>query len=325
MGNDHIISIEKEAKLSIDTGRLEICFLKEQQKYYFACCDIAVVILAHPCVALSVAVLKELAQYKAIVINVNDQYMPVALSIPIGVNQEGAKRPHQQAKYIGTDIEKRWLDQLLRSKVLGQAFVLSLIDVEKAKRLYHDAEEIYDGDKNNIEASSARFYWEHYMNVFVDGIKKREKKGAEDIVNVALNYGYAIIRSMIARALVSFGLCLNFGVGHIRKDNPFNLVEDMMEPFRYVVDQAVFKLLQKQEDVVFEGSFKKQLLKEILQTSVEVQQKTYRLFQAMDEMVHSFCLSLIDPRRSLLLPHLKVKRLIQEELFENLHIKYEAE
>lgn len=324
MANNHIISIEKPAKLSIDLGRLEIAFAESGEKHYFPPFDIAVLILAHTSILLSSAVTKELSYAGAVIIHVGDNYMPVGITLPIGKNLDGAKRPHQQAKYASANLTKPWWRQVVKSKILGQASVLDQISKEHSSRLYAIANKIIDGDEDNKEGQAARFYWEIYFSKLNTDIKGREKQGATDVINSSLNYAYAIIRSMVARSLSCAGLCLNFGIGHCRKDNPFNLVEDFIEPFRYIADKIVFGIFSISDHKALDSNLKKELLSGILEEVVNIEGKNYRLFEAMDFMTDSFCNTLSDPRRKLCLPNMPVTKGIKAELPELFHTKYEV-
>jgi CRISPR-associated protein Cas1 len=322
MANDYIISIEREAKLSIDTGRLEIFFAKEDKKHYVAVIDIAVLIIAHPGIQLSAAVLRELAYAGAVIVGAGDNFMPVSLSLPLAVNQNGARRPHFQAKYADTEEEKNWWRQLIKSKIFGQASVISKINAETGKRLKEYGMNVQNGDDANIESICAKIYWDNYFNTLNTSVKFREKQGATDIVNISLNYAYAIIRAIVARALAGAGLCLNLGVGHFRKDNPFNLAEDFIEPFRFVADKIILDIFSKDKYINFESQIKKELITKVLKSTVIIQEKEYRLFHAVDFAVNSFCISLEDPRRSLLLPNMPANRGKPPTLWDN-QIMYE--
>ncbi|MCL2484611.1 MAG: type II CRISPR-associated endonuclease Cas1 [Endomicrobia bacterium] len=323
MANNHIISIEKPAKLSIDTGRLEINFIEKGEKHYFAPFDIAVLILAHTSILLSSAVSKELSNAGVAIVYVGDNYMPIGITLPIGINLDGAKRPHLQAKYINSNLTKPWWRQVIKSKILGQASVLEAFAKDESQRLTTIANKVIDGDDDNKEGQSARFYWDVFFGVLNKTVRKREKQGATDVINSSLNYAYAIIRSMVARSLVSAGLCLNLGIGHSRRDNPFNLVEDFIEPFRFVADKVIFEIFSDNDYESLNTVLKRELLSRILQEVVRVENKNYRLFEAVDFMVDSFCNTLEDPRRKLLLPNMPTSRGVKMEMPELFHTKYE--
>ena len=303
MGLQHLISIDREAKLSIDTGRLKIAFGAAGETHFIAACDIAVLILSHPCISMSVAVPQELAKNGAVIVMAGEKYLPCAMSLPIGVNVDGARRSFLQAKYLETDTAGGWWAQLIEAKILGQAHCCALFDKELSERLRVIAKNVESGDKTAREAQVAGAYWPVYFHSLNNPIDFRDKQGATDPVNVSLNYGYAVLRAIIARSLTAAGLCLNFGVGHRRKDNPFNLADDFIEPFRFLVDEIVWKIFSNGSSEIFDKEVKKQLLSKLLSSEIGVAGKNYRLFHGIDFAVNSFCLSLEDSRRKLLLPN----------------------
>ncbi len=303
MGLQHFISIDREAKLSINTGRLKIEFVKAKETHFIAACDIAVLILTHPCISMSVTVSQELAKNGAIIVTAGEKYMPCALALPVGINADGARRPFLQAKYLEKETAGAWWAQLIEAKILGQAHCCGLFDKELGEHLRVIAKHVENGDKSAREAQAAGAYWPIYFHSLNSPIEFRDKQGATDPVNVSLNYGYAVLRSIIARSLTAAGLCLNFGVGHRRKDNPFNLADDFIEPFRYLVDEIVWEVFSNGNFESFDKEVKKRLLGNLLSSEIVIAGKNYRLFHGIDFAVNSFCLSLEDSRRKLLLPN----------------------
>ncbi len=303
MSIQHLISIDKEAKLSIDTGRLKIDFVKSAETHYIAACDIAVLILAHPCISISLPVTQELAKNGAVIVTAGEKYLPCAISLPIAANADGSRRPFLQAKYLETETVANWWAQLVEAKIRGQALCAELFDVELAERLRVISQHIEPGDKTAREAQAAGAYWPEYFHSLNAPVDFRDKQEATDPINISLNYGYAILRAIIARSLTAAGLCLNFGVGHYRKDNPFNLADDFIEPFRFLVDQTVWSIFSTHFYENFDKEVKKQLLSKLLASTIKIAGKQYRLFHGIDFAVNSFCLCLDDSRRKLLLPN----------------------
>lgn len=303
MSIQHLISIDREAKLSIDTGRLKIVFSQAEETHFIAVCDIAVLILAHPCISLTLPVQQELSKNGAIIVVGGEKYLPCAYTFPIGINTEGARRPHLQAKYVATGTAGQWWAQLIEAKILGQALVAGNFDKTLSDKLKLISKYVEEADKGLHEAHAAQSYWPKYLKSLDSDVEYRDKQGATDPINIALNYGYAVLRAIIARALAGAGLCLNFGVGHYRKDNPFNLADDFIEPFRFLIDDIVWHLFNKNNFESFDKNLKKQLLSSLLASTVKISGKEYRLFHGVDFAVNSFCLSLEDPRRKLLLPN----------------------
>ncbi len=327
MSIQHLISIDREAKLSIDTGRLKITFQNTGETHFIAACDIAVLILANPCISLSLAVYQELAKNGAVIITAGERYMPCAMSMPLGVNIDGARRPFLQARQLESEAAGEWWAQLLSSKVLGQALVASAFAPELSEKLKLIAKHIEPGDKECREAQAAQLYWPEFFKALDSPVDFREKQGATDPINIALNYGYAVLRAIVARSLAGAGLCLNFGVGHCRKDNPFNLADDFIEPFRFLADLAVYQIFWDKQPDNFDKGVKKQLLSKLLASTLTIAGKTYRLFQGVDFAVNSFCLSLQDTRRKLLLPNLPARpgKAPDTSLWQAVQFPYESQ
>lgn len=308
MGNNHIIALEREAKLSVDKGRICIYFANQNASHFVACCDIAVLLLGHPQIQLTNPVLESISQAGGVILSVNEKFLPVSLTLPFAQNQQGAKRPHQQATHLYDEAAALWWQQIIRAKIRGQAKTLQQLGSPHEGKLLLLASHVTPADPENREGSAAQLYWPEFFNALGDTMGLREKQGAQDVINVSLNYTYAILRAAVARSLAMSGLCLNFGVGHCRKDNPFNLAEDFIEPFRFLADQVVLNTLQKQLYSEFTPALKKELLQGILGQEVILEGKAYRLFQGIDMAVYSFCVSLEDPRRKLFLPNLPPTR-----------------
>lgn len=304
MSADSIIVIERRAKLSVDTKRLCVSGA-DGKKRFIAGCDIAALILAHPAVEMSSAVLKILADNGAIVLITDERFMPSAITLPLYKNLAGARRPHQQAKLLhNPELAGKLWNNVIRSKIYGQAMILVRFDLSAAKALRKLAANIRAGDENNCEGVAAKLYW----SVFFSGIGKetgREKQGATDIANSCLNYGYAVLRSAVSRSLCTAGFCLNFGVGHCRKDNPCNLADDFIEPFRYLAEEATIRTLESTPMATeLNSALKRELITQVLQSEVRISGKNYRLFSAIEQLVESFGKFLTDNRRNLQLPNL---------------------
>lgn len=303
MANNHVISVEREARLSADSGRLKIYFSSDGQAHYVAFMDIAVLIIAHPQISISASAQRALALAGAVLVIVDEKFMPCALNIPLGINLEGAKRPHLQARFFNSQEKGIWWAQIVKAKILGQAKAAELFNKTLAGKLTLIAQRVIPGDKDCAEAHAAQTYWPEYFSALGCGVTYREKQNASDPVNISLNYAYAVLRAVVARGLACAGLCMNLGVGHCRKDNPFNLADDFIEPFRFLADMAVFDIFSVKHYAEFNSEVKKKILSYLLNSTVEINGREYRLFQGVDYAVNGFCLSLEDPRRKLQLPN----------------------
>ena len=314
MGNDYIVSIEKDSFLSIDTGRLKIKFANTEQVHFVAVVDIAAVILSSYQITITNGVFKALS--------VDSSFMPTSITLPIAKNIKGSVRPYLQAKNIDSKFNKTLWDQIIKSKISGQISVLKNIDVIHANYLEKFLNQIENGDEKNIESFCARIYWEHYFKYF-NSNNIREKMGATDVINSSLNYGYAIVRSIVARSLAATGLNFNLGIWHSRKDNPFNLVEDFIEPFRYIVDKVILNLLKNNTYESLNKELKNKIIIEILKQEISLFDKQYRLFQGIDKTIYSYCRCLENNTLTLILPNIKLTKNLKD--IEINYIKYETQ
>lgn len=197
--------------------------------------DIAAVVVSHRQVQFTHAVLSRLADAGAMLIACNDKMVPSAMLLPFVSHFVQTERFLKQARLAGPKKKRLW-QHIVRAKVLAQAAVLRELRNEDAG-LPALARTVGSGDPRNIESQAARRYW---SKLFDDS---RYRRGSEeDARNAALDYGYAVLRSVVARALCAAGLHPSLGIHHVNKLNPFALADDLMEPFRPAVDRAVVNL-----------------------------------------------------------------------------------
>jgi CRISPR-associated protein Cas1 len=294
MADHRILLIENPARLSIDHGRIKI--EREGQEAVFAApTDIAILCLHHHTINLSVHVLKALAAAGAAVLVTDDQHHPSALMVPVAGNQALLNRLEQQIAVRESKLTHALWTQLVCSKVRTQAANLRFFELNGALRLERLVEQVKPGDPSNVEAQAARHYWKYFFgNDFT-----RRREGAEDGLNARLNYGYAVLRALVARQLVMNGLNTALGLGHKGRQNPFNLADDFTEPFRYLVERHVRS--DEDVDAPFTSQVKVGLLR-FMEQEVPMGEATYRVASAVAESVGSFCRALEQGRGELRLP-----------------------
>jgi CRISPR-associated protein Cas1 len=154
------------------------------------------------------------------------------------------------------------------------------------------------GDRTHREGQAAKHYWQHLWQD-VDPDFRREKQGAEDSTNARLNFGYAVLRSLVARELVAAGLAPELGVGHHSTENPFNLADDFMEPYRFVVERIA---RPSSTDGPFNASARVAMSR-IVEATVQLGKKEFRLLPAVRESVASYVRVLESSTGELALPH----------------------
>jgi CRISP-associated protein Cas1 len=235
--------------------------------------DIGLVVLEHPQITITSKVLEEFLHHKVAVVTCNSKYMPNGMFLPLEGNSEQTERFRTQIE-SSLPLKKQLWQQTVKSKIENQALLLKAKG-ETNERLIYLKEKVQSGDPTNCEGQAASFYWgKIYGSNFT---RTRD----EDTPNAQLNYGYAILRSVVARALVSTGLLPSFGIFHRNKYNAFCLADDMMEPYRPYVDWVVLHLngIEDNEDGLTR-EHKIELLK-IPQLDVEINGLIRPLFHAV--------------------------------------------
>lgn len=281
MSADRILLIENPARLSVDHGRIKI-EREGQDAVFVAPTDVAILCLHHHTINLSVHILKTLAAVGAAVLVTDDQHLPSALMLPVAGNQALPQRLQQQIEILDSEFSRELWAQIVRSKIRTQAANLRYFDLNGALRLERLANEVKPGDDGNAEAQAARHYWKHF---FGENFSRR-KEGADDGLNARLNYGYAVLRAMMARQLVMSGLSPALGLGHQSQQNPFNLADDFMEPFRYLVERHV--RAECADTTPLTPTDKIALLR-FMEQEVTMGNQAFRIPSAVAESVESCC------------------------------------
>jgi len=195
--------------------------------------DIRVVILDHGQITLTHKAMQELQKNKVVMVSCDERHMPHSLTLPMEGHSEQSERYRNQLS-CSLPLRKSLWQQTIAAKVRNQAAILEQLG-RRAERLHVLARRVKSGDPENVEGQAAAYYWGEFLDGFL-----RDRSG--DQPNGMLNYGYAIVRAMVARALTSSGLHLSLGIHHRNKYNAFCLADDIMEPFRPFVDFIAYDL-----------------------------------------------------------------------------------
>jgi len=199
--------------------------------------DIGVLMISAFNAACTKSALVSLAERGAVTVLCNSKGMPSALVLPVNANYESALRIRLQSE-ASLPLKKRLWQAIVTAKLKHQSEVLNFFGKqEKANQIKAYASQVLSGDPKNREASGARAYWKALFN----NDFSRNPKG--DWPNSILNYGYALLRASTARAICSAGLNPVFGIHHRNTINQFPLADDLMEPFRPLVDYFVKQVI----------------------------------------------------------------------------------
>lgn len=207
--------------------------------------DLAALIVSHPRVSYSHAVLAGLAQAGATFIACDEKHLPAAMLLPLVSHSTQTERFSRQA-VLPLPARKRLWQQIVRAKILAQARLLEE-RTGKDWGLGTLARRVRSGDAGNLESRAARIYW---PALFPEGLFRRDPEG--EGLNPCLNYAYAIVRAVVARALCAAGLHPSLGIHHHNRYDAFCLADDLMEPFRPLADRVVARLADASRDSVAE-------------------------------------------------------------------------
>lgn len=200
--------------------------------------------------------------------------------LPVAGNFEHAGRLHSQAA-AGLPMRKRLWSELVREKIRAQAEALGESVGSDRARLTQLAKSVRSGDPQNIEAQAARIYWPRLMG---PGFRRdREAEG----LNGALNYGYAVLRAAMSRQVVASGLSPALGLHHRSRLNPFQLVDDLMEPFRPLIDRVVANEPERFGDALTPEA--KATLAGVLELPIEAEELVLPVTRAMERLCASLC------------------------------------
>ncbi|AYD89103.1 type II CRISPR-associated endonuclease Cas1 [Actinomyces lilanjuaniae] len=220
--------------------------------------DVAVVLLGTR-VSISTAVMHRLLDADVVVMFCDWRGVPEGAAYPWRAHTRVGARQRAQAE-LSLPRQKNAWGRLVRAKVLGQAHVLSTVDKSTALRLRNLAKSVHSGDPENVEGQAARLYWARLFGPDQSFLRLPE---SEDPWNTYLNYGYGVLRAHGVRAVVGAGLNPTLGLFHRGRSNYFNLVDDLIEPFRPAVDATVLTL--PAEGSLADRSVKQRLVQAVLQ------------------------------------------------------------
>ena len=218
--------------------------------------DIGVVLLDHQQITVTHALLEALAENNCAVITCNSSHLPAGLLLPLEGNSLQQERYSDQIQ-ASLPLKKQLWQQTVIAKIKNQANVLKSVIGEESRSMQLWAEKVKSGDSENLEARAAAYYWSRLFPHIPEFVRDREGVYPNNL----LNYGYAILRAIIARALVASGLLPTLGIHHHNRYNAYCLADDVMEPYRPYVDKLVIATMEKYpSETELSGIVKRELL-----------------------------------------------------------------
>lgn len=214
--------------------------------------DLGILVISHPHVTFTNALIAECAAQNIVVVFCDGKHMPCGAMLPFSGHSVQAETMDVQIN-ASLPVKKRIWQTIIQAKIEGQAKVLDKSETQGAA-LMEMVKLVKSGDSENTEARAAQYYWPRLFGKDF----RRDREGAPP--NSILNYGYAIIRASVARALVGAGLHPSLGVHHRNRYDDFRLANDAMEPLRPIVDIKAHELWKRNPTVEVEKEAKRFML-----------------------------------------------------------------
>lgn len=274
-----MLNLENKSELRVENYQLAITQEGSTTRVPFD--NLCAIVLATKQITLTSSVLVRAGEVGVTIITTNDKHIPNG--VMIGFHQHSRQSEITQLQSdMGASLKKQTWKVLVKQKILNQAIALKNFAPEQALIINKLVLKVRSGDPGNVEALAARNYW---TKIFYSGFIRHQ--GC--VVNMALNYTYAIVRAMISKAIAASGLIPSLGVHHKNALNAFNLSDDLIEPFRPIIDLYVREKLSNLSNVSCE--LNKDLRKELLGIGFAkciINGKVYEIATAIQEVCDSF-------------------------------------
>ena len=279
--------------LSLKYNQIEIRYKDVEEVITRPIEDVGVIIVENQMVHFTIPLLNALADNNVAVIFCNAQCMPNTMLMPLESNaiQQEVYRFQVEASL---PTKKRIWKDIIEYKIRNQAALLDMLgrDGKVLKPYYMN---VLSGDSDNREGLAAKIYWQQMY-----GRRFNRNRNGED-PNSLLNYGYAILRAAVARALLGSGLFPAFGLFHCNRYNAFPLADDVMEPYRPFVDYAVYQIFGYSSEACLDKEAKQSLVR-VLFTDVKMKDQIRPLQVALSMTTASLVRALKDKKESIIYP-----------------------
>lgn len=230
------ILITKPCKLSFKNNQL-IYQPQNDSELQVPLEDISAIVIDTKEINITGYLLSEIANNKIVILTTDDTHTPNGIFLPYMQYYKNAETAFLQKDW-SEPFKKRVWQKIIQQKIQNQAYAIKDINKNLYKYLNELAKNVTSGDLENIEGRAAKEYWQTYYNSFT--------RHSDSKVNSALNYAYMIVRSLIAKNLSALGFISCFGLHHCNTYNAFNLADDLIEPFRGIIDYKI-KLIYEED------------------------------------------------------------------------------
>ena len=250
------ICIESPCRLSVRHSQLVVYKKESDKEKLVPVEDIGALLLDNPQISLTQPVLQVLTENKTAIISCDAKHMPSGLMLPLDANH-GQNETYRAQIEASEPLKKNLWKQTVEYKIRNQENLLKKLGRKVPADFSYYRNNVASGDTTNMEAQAARLYW----SLLFEGKKFRRGRDNPPPNNL-LNYGYALLRAAVARALAASGLIPTLGIHHRNKYNAYALADDVMEPYRPFVDEYVYVLA---DSGIIEEDISSETKRELLQ------------------------------------------------------------
>lgn len=253
-GDERIVDVSmRPARITLDTGRLRVR-IEDEKDVFVPLAETAVVVLGHAGAVCSGAALAAIMRGGGAVVVCDDAHAPVGMMLPLGANALQTQRIRAQLE-AKLPLRKRLWKGIVQDKIRAQAHNLELHAGGDAG-LRALAAGVKSGDRQNAESTAAQRYWPRLFN---DPSFRRQRAAPDQ--NRLLNYGYAVVRAAVGRAICAAGLHGSVALHHHHRENAWALADDLIEPYRTLVDDEVAEIVGSfGGDVALDTAIKRRLI-----------------------------------------------------------------
>lgn len=205
--------------------------------------DLGLLVLDNQQITITQGLMAQLLTNNCAVVTCDNKCMPIGLLLPLDGHSLQSERFRAQIDST-KPLRKQMWQQTIQAKIANQATILHQLTGAEIGNMRAWANAVRSDDADNLEARAAAYYWKNMFPEIEDFTRDRDGMPPNNL----LNYGYAILRAIIARALVGSGLLPTLGIHHHNKYNAYCLADDIMEPYRPFVDRLVKQMVQNHEE-----------------------------------------------------------------------------
>ena len=258
--------------------------------------DLGLLMLDHYQITVSHQLLQELMKNNVVLISCDEKHLPLGAMLPFGGNTQYSERVKTQLE-VSEPLKKQLWKQTIECKILNQAKVLEYLG-KYTDPMYDYLKEVKSGDTTNMEGIAAQHYWKF----LIDYDFLRDRFG--EYPNQFFNFGYGVLLSIVARALVDTGLLLVLGIFHRNKYNPYCLASDIMEPYRPIVDLLVMEWLTTHPEVEELNKESKAHILQMATRDVQIEKNIHPLIVAVKNTTSSLYKCYTGEKRLIAYPEL---------------------